>query len=182
MSLQTPAEAWLCDGFTSAISCSAPWGSLSWAEAHSGGLSPVPLLKGGRQYCQGFPLLPVSLSRGCPAHGHWGVECLARPAGRVGVESLRAEQGWARGSRPHHGSMALSVGVRRLSQLPGHGQRQVHLSFRGGLRVSGTVGVWGFRAGGCLLLPAPYTSSLLLKASLRRRGRSAVVQRLSSRR
>ncbi|XP_041877663.1 fer-1-like protein 4 isoform X1 [Corvus kubaryi] len=27
--------------------------------------------------------------------------------------------------------MALSVGVRRLSQLPGHGERQVHLSFRG---------------------------------------------------
>lgn len=33
--------------------------------------------------------------------------------------------------------MALSVGVRRLSHLPGRGERQVQLSFRGGPRGQG---------------------------------------------
>ncbi|XP_040431298.1 fer-1-like protein 4 [Cygnus olor] len=42
--------------------------------------------------------------------------------------------GWSRPSGAAllaGGSMALSVGVRRLSHLPGHGERQVQLSFRG---------------------------------------------------
>uniref|UniRef100_A0A8D2MSX5 C2 domain-containing protein n=1 Tax=Zonotrichia albicollis TaxID=44394 RepID=A0A8D2MSX5_ZONAL len=37
------------------------------------------------------------------------------------------------------------------------------------------VGVWGFRTGDCLLLPAPYASSLLLKASPRRQERKVVI-------
>lgn len=79
------------------------------------------------------------------------------------------------------GSMALSVGVRRLSHLPGRGERQVQLSFRGGPRGQGGRYGWGLSSwresqgrAGCGRAQAFY---LFPKASHRRRGKFAVARR-----
>lgn len=95
----------------------------------------MPRVLRGRELCsaiaQGWGGRPAVCSE--PA--------LRRPRGAPGGSgppNRPGESGLSHGGRAvlsALGSMALSVGVRRLSHLPGRGERQVQLSFRGGRRA-----------------------------------------------
>lgn len=95
----------------------------------------IPRVLRGRELCsaiaQGWGGRPAVCSE--PA--------LRRPRGAPGGSgppNRPGESGLSHGGRAvlsALGSMALSVGVRRLSHLPGRGERQVQLSFRGGRRA-----------------------------------------------
>lgn len=91
--------------------------------------------------------------RASPEASPWGTGGSGLP-NRPGESGLTESQRTVRPGLPSAlSSMALSVGVRRLSDLPGRGERQVQLSFRGGQRGREAGWVCCARAGRSLTPP-----------------------------